>query len=192
MQMEDPVLAEAGLRLAGPCPDGRAAHPAASAGRHWQRRRACAPSAAPTLRNARRATSELRQQTTRTPTAGRQRIMTGIGRSGGTLSPGRPGPRSFRPEAACARGPKQATPRPQEQGRRTCGTERVFKPRSANPAPLPLSPFHRLLPLGLALTGTGRGREVGHRRQIAALLVGCDDCSLCTCAIRDQFEQARH
>lgn len=38
--MEDPVLEEAGLRLAGPCPDGRAAHPAASAGRNRQRRRA--------------------------------------------------------------------------------------------------------------------------------------------------------
>lgn len=47
--MEDPVLAEAGLRLAGPCPDGRAAYPAASAGRHQQRRRGYAPSADPLI-----------------------------------------------------------------------------------------------------------------------------------------------
>jgi len=46
--MEDPVLAEAGLRLAGPCPDGRAAHPAASRGSSPARRRAGrAPSASP-------------------------------------------------------------------------------------------------------------------------------------------------
>jgi len=79
-----------------------------------------------------RATSELHKQTTRTPSAGRLCLMAGIGRSGGTLSPGRPILLPCRPEAAGAGGPKRQAPRPQEQGRRTCGTERVI-----SPAPLP-------------------------------------------------------
>ena len=89
--MEDPVLAEAGLRLAGPCPDGRAAHPAASGGptSNAGAQDARRPHHSP-VPHDRRATSELRQQTMRTPSAGRHAIMTGIGRSGGTLSPGGP------------------------------------------------------------------------------------------------------
>jgi hypothetical protein len=71
---------------------------------------------------------EFNQQTMRTPTAGRPCIMTWTGRSGGTLSPGRPGLCPCQPEAACARGPWQEGPRPQEQDRRACGTERVLSP----------------------------------------------------------------
>lgn len=52
--------------------------------------------------------------------------MTGIGRSGGPLSPGRPSLGSCQPEAACAGGKEQPMPRPQEQDRRACGTERVL------------------------------------------------------------------
>jgi hypothetical protein len=59
----------------------------------------------PTMCHDRRATSELGQQGMRTPTAGRPCIMTGTGRSGGTLSPGRPGLCPCQPEAECARGP---------------------------------------------------------------------------------------
>jgi hypothetical protein len=85
----------------------------------------------------RRATSELGQQGMRTPTAGRPCIMTGTGRSGGTLSPGRPGLCPCQPEAVCARGPWQERPRPQEQDRRACGTERVISPAPLHAFSLP-------------------------------------------------------
>ena len=72
MQMEDPVLAEAGLRLAEPCPDGRTAHPAASAGPNQQRRREYAPPAAPhhSMIGERRASCTSKQGAPR-PQAGR-------------------------------------------------------------------------------------------------------------------------
>lgn len=131
--MEDPVLVEAGLRLAGPCPDGRAAHPAASAGCHQQRRRAEARRPQTVLQfHARRATSELRQHTMRTPIAGGSCIMTGTGRSGGTQSPGRPVLFSCQPEAECARGPEQERPRPQEQSRKALRDRARPKPRSTS------------------------------------------------------------
>lgn len=138
--MENPVLPEAGLRQTRPCPDGRAAHPAASAGRNRQRRRVSAPSASPSpVTYDGRATSELDRQTTRTPSAGRLGIMTGIDRSGGALSPGRPILLPCRSEAACARGPPRQSPRPQEriadardrarhQHRSTTGALRGFAP----------------------------------------------------------------
>ena len=102
-----------------------------------------------TMCHGRRATTELGQQEMRTPTAGRPCIMIGTGRSGGTLSPGRPGLCPCQPEAACARGPWQERPRPQEQDRRACGTERVI-------SPAPLSGALRGVP-------ARRGRRRRHR-----------------------------
>lgn len=85
----------------------------------------------PTMRHDRRATSELRQEEMRTPAAGRPCIMKWTGRSGGTLSPGRPGLCSCKPEAECARGPRQERPRPQEQGREALRDRARHQPRSA-------------------------------------------------------------
>jgi|GEM_PF-6832565 len=85
-----------------------------------------------TMRHDRRAASELGQQTMRTPTAGRPCIMTGTGRSGGTLSPGRPGLCPCQPEAECARGPRQEMSRPQEQGREALRDRARHQPRSAS------------------------------------------------------------
>jgi hypothetical protein len=138
-----------------PCPLRRAS--ASNAGAHARRPQTL------TMCHDRRATSELGQQTMRTPTAGRPCIMTGTGRSGGTLSPGRPGLCPCQPEAACARGPWQERPRPQEQGRRTCGTERVI-----SPAPLPafslagrcgVSPLEGVHDLGSDRVGSGPGHR---------------------------------
>ena len=100
-----------------------------------------------TMRHDRRAASELGQQTMRTPTAGRPCIMTGTGRSGGTLSPGRPGLCSCQPKAECARGPDQGMPRPQERIVRCAG-------QSASSAPLRFRAFStasesRGIPAGL-------------------------------------------
>lgn len=85
-----------------------------------------------TMWHDRRATSEPDQQEMRTPTAGRPCLTTGTGRAGGTLSPGRPGLWSCRPEAECARGPWQERPRPQEQGREDLRDRARPQPRSAS------------------------------------------------------------
>ena len=100
----------------------------------------------------RRAASELHPQTRRTPSAGGHGIMTGIGRSGGTLSPGRLTLLWWPPKAECARGPVRKTPRPQEQDRRACGTERVISP----------APLHTLFLPGRC--GVGPARR-GRRRR---------------------------
>lgn len=125
-----------------------------------------------TMCHGRRATSELGQQEMRTPTAGRPCIMIGTGRSGGTLSPGRPGLCPCQPEAACARGPWQERPRPQEQARRTCGTERVIspaplpggvagRPRSkGSPETAPAQAQGKAFPFGSACTQPRRGRRL--------------------------------
>ena len=126
--MEDPVPSGPGCGWPDRAQTGAPPTPPLAQGLYQQHRRACAPSADPTMRHDWRATSELDQQTMRTPSAGRPSIMTGTGRSGGTLSPGRPGLRSCQPEAACVRGPWQERPRPQERDRRACGTERVISP----------------------------------------------------------------
>lgn len=105
----------------------------------------------PTMRHDRRATSELGQQTRRTPTVGRPCIMTWTGRSGGTLSPGRPGLRLCQPEAACARGPLRQTPRPQEQGREDLRDRARHQPRSVSKGRCGVSP----------LEGDGRSRNNG-------------------------------
>jgi hypothetical protein len=117
----------------------------------------------PTMCHDRRATSELGQQEMRTPTAGRPCIMTGTGRSGGTLSPRRPGLCPCQPEAACARGPWQERPRPQEQDRRACGTERVI-------SPAPLTGALRGVPArrGSRRRNSGSGPGEGFPPQIAA------------------------
>lgn len=129
--MEDPVLAEAGLRLAGPCPDGRAAHPAASGGQtsNAGARDARRPHHHRPVPHDRRATSELRQQMTRSPFAGRQCIMARIGRFGGTLSPGGAILGKWLPKTESARGPLRKAPRPQERIIRCAG-------QSASSAPL--------------------------------------------------------
>lgn len=76
-----PDRAQTGAPPTPPLPGG----PTSNAGAQDARRPHHSP-----VPHDRRATSELRQQTMRTPSAGRHAIMTGIGRSGGTLSPGGP------------------------------------------------------------------------------------------------------
>jgi hypothetical protein len=131
MQMEDPVPSGPGCGWPERAQTGAPPTPPLAQGLYQQRRRACAPSADPTMRHDRRASSVTGQQTRRTPTAGRPCIMTGTGRSGGTLSPGRPGLCPCQPEAECARGPRQERPRPQEQGREALRDRAHHQPRSA-------------------------------------------------------------
>lgn len=82
----------------------------------------------PTMCHDRRATSELGQPIMRTPTAGGPCIMTWTGRSGGTLSPGRPVLRSCRRRRSACGAQDKRSRALRSRAARHCGTERVISP----------------------------------------------------------------
>ena len=154
--MEDPVLAEAGLRRAGPCPEGSAAHPAASGGPDQQRRRAQvrrphrARHAAWPARDQRAA-----PETKPLPLAGRRCLMAATGRPAGPCRrAGRDSARASRRRRAC--GAPCVRPRALRSASPVARDRARPQPRSIAPGRCGVSPLE-----GVAGDGIGSGAGEG-------------------------------